>query len=320
MKALLLSAGKGVRFQPQTLNHSKMVLPFLNTPIIGYPLKLLEDLGVKELIINTHSFPQQLEKEVLKLKPRIQKIHFSFEKNLLGGAGTLKKHHAFFQGEDMIYLNGDSIFFCSDFFSELQKQHRLQKNLITFLVQENNQKIDLWACSEGQITGLKNQKTAQGKSYFFPGFALIHPDCLSLLKNEDSNIFHSLVQNFPQRCRVYVKNDLEFFEVGFLEEYLASTQKCLESLFQKNLKSKHLKEVILRYSPNFDFQTQLKRLNQKDILLTGENVEGLNHVQVKDFAVIGNNCQFKKPTVIERSVLNSNQQIHSSHLFQNLFM
>lgn len=316
MKALLLSAGRGVRFQPQTLKYSKMVLPFLNVPIIGHPLKLLEDLGIEELVINTHYFPQQVEEEVLKLQPNVQKIHFCFEEKLLGGAGALKKNESLLQNENIIYLNGDSIFLCSDFFSQLQKQHQSHQALITFLVQKNKHKRDLWADSKGCLT---QDHSLDSQSYFFTGFALFSPECLSLLKKEDMNIFLSLVQKFPKRCMVYVHEDLEFFEVGCLSSYLHSTRKCLEYLFQDHLKSRRLKEVILRYFPHFNAQTQLKCLDE-NIFLVGENVQGLENIQVKDFAVIEEGCHIKNPVLLEQSVLRSSYPVSEPRLFQNLFI
>ena len=116
MKALLLCAGYGSRFRPQTIHYSKVVLPFLNIPIAGYPLKILEDIGVTDLAVNTHHQPQQVEKTIQDLKSNIKNIHFSYESQLLGGAGTLKNNEKFLQAENIVYLNGDSVFLCSDFF------------------------------------------------------------------------------------------------------------------------------------------------------------------------------------------------------------
>ena len=60
MKALLLCAGRGSRLHPYTRACSKIALPFLNIPIAGYPLKVLEDIGVRHLLVNTHHWPQQV--------------------------------------------------------------------------------------------------------------------------------------------------------------------------------------------------------------------------------------------------------------------
>ena len=60
MKALLLCAGRGSRLHPYTRNDSKVCLPFLNIPIAAYSLKLLEDIGVSRLLVNTHHQASQV--------------------------------------------------------------------------------------------------------------------------------------------------------------------------------------------------------------------------------------------------------------------
>ena len=313
MKALLLSAGKGMRFQPQTLKYSKMVLPFLNIPIIGYPLKFLEDLNVQSVVINTHYLSKQVEEEVLKLQPRIQKVHFSFEEKLLGGAGTLRKNKSLFGDEHLIYLNGDSIFLGSEFFLEMKKQHKNDRALITFLVIPDNSKKDIWASSEGWLS-LKQEKNL--KSYFFPGLALFSPECLSLLREEDTNIFKSIVQRFPNRCRVYVHKNLDFFEVGYVSDYLKSTQKGLDELFKNELKGSQLKNVFSRYNQKI----QLKQIEEKHKILIGDSVQGVENIRVKGFAVIGKDCHFNQSVLVEKSVIGNGQVISQEHLFQNLFI
>ena len=320
MKALLLCAGYGSRFRPHTIHYSKVVLPFLNIPIVGYPLKILEDIGVKNLVVNTHHQPQQIEQTIPLLKSNIKNVHFSYESQLLGGAGTLKNNEQFLQAENIVYLNGDSVFLCSDFFSDLHFQHKNTKALVTFLVQpiSSPEKANLWADHQGRIlkighpTSRRDQKPSSGKGYFFVGFALIHQECLSLLQKSDQNIFWDLVVRFPERCFVFVKNDLVFFEVGSLPYYLDSTQKCLHKLFSAphSMESKKLKEIFSRFSfysiqgKHYYSSTELSKEPQ-GFLVCGKDVEGLENIQVKNFAVIGDYCKIKKPLLMNQSVLSS---------------
>ena len=57
MKAMLLSAGYGNRFKPHTNKVAKPAIPFLNIPMLGYPIYYLEQIGIEKLAINTHYLP-----------------------------------------------------------------------------------------------------------------------------------------------------------------------------------------------------------------------------------------------------------------------
>ena len=335
MKALLLCAGYGSRFHPHTIHYSKVVLPFLNIPIAGYSLKILEDIGVVDLAVNTHHQPQQVEQTIQDLKPNIKNIHFSYEPQLLGGAGALKNNEQFLQAENIVYLNGDSVFLCSDFFSSLQYQHKKTKALITFLVRPavKLEDVNLWADSQGRILKIarspqEGQNSSYGKGYFFAGFALIHQECLSLLKESDQNIFLDLAVRFPERCFVFVQEDLVFFEAGSLPFYLDSTQKCLSQLFSKphSMEAKKLKETFSRFSSyalqeKYDGSSPALLKKPEGLLLCGKSVEGLENVQVKNFAVIGNDCKIKQPLIMNQSVLSSYVQISDpKELFQKLIL
>ena len=275
MKALLLCAGRGSRLHPYTRNCSKVCLPFLNIPIAAYPLKLLEDLGVSHLLVNTHHQAQQVKSMIKRLssyppqnyldsakagpalpaslsalqKPRIQNIipSFFYEPHLLEGLGTLRKNLSFFQKEeDIIYLNGDSVFLCEDFFPQMYLQHKKKQALMTFLCSPFQKEAScLLADAKGRIVP-KGGSTHQ--ACFFAGFVLIHQQCFSLLKKSDDHLFRDFVHRHSQRCFIYMQKDLKFFELGSLSSYMKALQVCvkyLESPVSKE--AKLLKKILSRY-------------------------------------------------------------------------
>ena len=138
MKAFILCAGVGSRLRPLTFGFPKASIPFLNLPLLYYNWFYLEKMGLTHAILNSHLFPEILEKTALKAKTPKQKLNFSFEPQSLGSAGGLFSLKSFFAKEDsFLYLNGDSLFFPS------------QKELLTeFLVQGKSAPLGLlWATS-----------------------------------------------------------------------------------------------------------------------------------------------------------------------------
>ena len=304
MKALLLCAGQALRWRPYSLRHSKMALPFLNVPIMGWPLKLLEDLKVTRLTINTHSHPEQVESAVKKLAPRIPSIRFSHEPSLLGGAGAVKNNQPALKGDDFIYLNGDSVFFCSDFFQEMRQKHKTSKALITFLATPcipKNAKI-LWAEKDGRLSpSPPSSAETKKQKLFFPGFALINSRIFPLIQNGDQELFTDLAYRIADQCFVFVKEHLTFFEVGSLPSCLESTKQALKHLLDdpaQSMEQTQIKQTLNRFCPKH----RAFKKNSAHVLL-GPDIQGLKLVEFQNFAVIGGQCSFSSQTVIQEGVI-----------------
>lgn len=94
MKAFLLAAGIGSRLQPITDKIPKCLVPINGRPLLYYWLKLFEQYGVNEVLINLHHLPE-LVLEFLQENEFNLKIHTVFEQELLGSAGTIRNNFDF---------------------------------------------------------------------------------------------------------------------------------------------------------------------------------------------------------------------------------
>jgi NDP-sugar pyrophosphorylase family protein len=91
MKAFVLAAGLGTRLRPLTFKKPKPLIEINGRPIIDYVLEWLVNQGIKEVIINLHYMPDMIKKYLGRGGEFGLRITYSYEKNILGTAGALKK-------------------------------------------------------------------------------------------------------------------------------------------------------------------------------------------------------------------------------------
>lgn len=310
MKAVLLCGGIGSRFLPHTTSYSKMALPFLNLPIVSYPLKQLHDMNISGLLVNTHHQPEQVKQTLSFCNAnRIKDIRFTFEPQLLGGLGILFANRDFLDQDHFIYLNGDSVFLSNEFMESLIRVHKSKRALITFLVSPSRpkDKSSIWTSgSSGQVQYVSSDQknhpnSSADRPYFFPGLACISPEIFEYLKPNHSHLFKDLVPKIKERCWIYPSEDLKFFEVGSLETYLNSTEECLDILDSAtSIYQTQLLQIFKHYASNNKLQK-----NKEGLILHEEFIEDISSLKVRGFAVIGKDVIINQDIEIERGILTS---------------
>ncbi len=96
MKAMILAAGLGTRLRPLTDNIPKCLIPLGGRPLIDWTLQWLHRYGVTECMINLHYLHEKVCSFVGDGSQYGLHVRFSFEPELLGTAGAIKKVESFF--------------------------------------------------------------------------------------------------------------------------------------------------------------------------------------------------------------------------------
>ena len=108
MRALLLCAGYGKRLHPITKYIPKCLVEINKTTMIEIWLKKLVELGITDVLINTHYMAEKVEKHVNSLNFPLN-IKLVYEEKLLGTAGTLKKNKCFFKNQPLMLIHTDNL-------------------------------------------------------------------------------------------------------------------------------------------------------------------------------------------------------------------
>jgi mannose-1-phosphate guanylyltransferase len=121
MKALLLAAGLGTRIREIAPNTPKPLLEIGGVPLLKLLIDKLFNLGVHEIIINTHFLNEQIE-DFVSNEGYGKKVQLVFEPELLGTAGTLKKNLLELAESDFFVLHADNFF--EDSLETMLEQHK----------------------------------------------------------------------------------------------------------------------------------------------------------------------------------------------------
>ena len=163
MNAMIFSAGLGTRFKPWTDKHPKALAPVNGKSLLQRNIEYLRQYGIKNVIVNTHHFADQLIETVKATNGWGSKIIISDEtKELLDtGGGLLKAKDFFTPGESFITCNADIL---TDLdLDELLKFHREKNALISFGITNRKTSRYLLFDQDSRLCGWRNTTTGAEK-------------------------------------------------------------------------------------------------------------------------------------------------------------
>ncbi len=107
--AFVLCAGLGERLRPMTLATPKPLMPIWNRPLLAHTLEVLATWGIREVYLNAHWLPEQLEAFVAAYEGPLA-LHLLHEPVVLGTGGALRALAPHLKGRPFWLINGDVVF------------------------------------------------------------------------------------------------------------------------------------------------------------------------------------------------------------------
>ncbi|MFA4887567.1 MAG: sugar phosphate nucleotidyltransferase [Candidatus Nanoarchaeia archaeon] len=111
MKGIILAAGKGMRLRPITKVVGKHLVPIYNKPLIYYPIELLKECGIKNILIilNEESLP--ITRDLLKEGEELGvKLSYQTQTEQKGMAHALALASDFSAGDTIAVTVCDNLF------------------------------------------------------------------------------------------------------------------------------------------------------------------------------------------------------------------
>jgi NDP-sugar pyrophosphorylase family protein len=232
MKAMILAAGLGTRLRPLTEEISKPMVPIVNRPVMEHIVDLLAKHGFTDLYVNLHYHPDVIKRHFGDGEQWGLSITYSFEEELLGTAGGVKKLEEKLGGDTFLVISGDAL---TDLdltaLLTFHKTHGCIATLVITPVSDPSKYGVVITDEEGRITGFQEKPSREVAKSFVAnsGIYVFEPEVLDMIP---SGFYDFGSQLFPR----FLEEGIGFYgyqhtdywnDVGSLEEYKAGNFDAL---------------------------------------------------------------------------------------------
>ena len=185
-KGIILAGGSGTRLYPLTLAISKQIMPVYDKPMIYYPLSVLMQAGIKEVLIITTPRDSATFKDLLGDG---SKWGMKFEYTIQDKPNGLAE--AFIIGEDFIgednvaMILGDNMFY-GEHFAEKLKSARERENEATifgYYVKDPRAYGVVEIDKEGKAISIEEKPQNPKSNYAVPGLYFYTNEVIEIAKN-----------------------------------------------------------------------------------------------------------------------------------------
>jgi len=277
-KAMVLAAGLGTRLRPLTDLISKPMAPIVNKPVMEHIIELLAEHGFDEIVCNLHWYPEAIKDYFGDGSKWNINITYSYEPELLGTAGGVKKVEAFFEDRTFLILSGDAL---TDIdLTGLMDFHKKKEGICTIALTEVDDPSQYGVVitdNDNRITGFQEKPLmGEEKSHLAnSGIYVFEPE---IFNHIPFGSFYDFGRDlYPKLLAGQIpyygyKHDRYWNDVGSLEQYQQGNFDALEGKVKLKIPGIQINEGIW----------------------LGKNCKIEEEVVMIPPIVIGNNCTIKK--------------------------
>ena len=232
MKGMILAAGYGTRLRPITHTLPKPMVPLCNRPLIEWAIESYRAAGVRDLIVNVHHLPDVI---VRHLRERFDRVEISFEEEILGTGGAIRRVRPMLENEDAFCLvNGDTVQFPR--WSALSEALGSGIAALTLRHPPENDRFTPVFLSEGRVTGFGS---GRGEALMFAGSHVISTRIFEHLPEmEEFGIVDAVYQPLLDSGRETIAGIVDdglWFDIGTPQRYASASRALREAMMRGEL-------------------------------------------------------------------------------------
>ena len=186
MKGILLAGGSGSRLYPLTLGISKQLLPVYDKPMIYYPLSVLMEARIRDILIISTPHDLPLFKKILGDGSQLGLSFFYAEQPRPEGLAQAFIIGESFIGNDTVCLIlGDNIFYGPGLSETLQRTVQMTQGGLIFgyLVRDPERYGVVEFDSKGRVTAIVEKPEYPRSQYAVPGLYFYDNDVIEIAKD-----------------------------------------------------------------------------------------------------------------------------------------
>ena len=227
MKAIVLCAGPGTRMRPLTDTTPKCMLPVGGKPLLHHTLERLAEAGVMDVAINLHHLPKAIVHDIKRGWQFGLRVTYSYERELLGTAGAIKRLQWWLDEEPFFVVYGDE--WTTIDFADLWAVHMALRPTATVVVHLVEDRAGCNILGIAMETGMIQHIWAKGSApysadlaYAMSGICVLEPHALEYFSFltfdlESHLLWELLYRGFP--LRIYKTTADEVVDIGKPEGY-----------------------------------------------------------------------------------------------------
>lgn len=181
MKGVLICGGSGTRLRPLTDVTNKSLLPVFDKPLILYPLQVLLDAGIKEILVISGNEHVDQMAGFLGSGGRFGcEFSYRVQDEPKGIAQALGLAESFADGEDICAILGDNIYF-----DDLSSQIASFKGGAHLFLKEvdDPERFGVATMKDGNVTSIVEKPTKPASRTAVTGCYVYDKHCFEIIKN-----------------------------------------------------------------------------------------------------------------------------------------
>jgi len=310
MKAMILAAGLGTRMRPLTEDCPKPLLPMLLQPMLDHLLAQLRRYEVRDIIINLHHQAEPLAQWLGDGRRWDVRLFLSFEPEILGTAGALKRVEPLLREAPFLVLNADVLMDVD--LAALWHWHCQRRALVTMVVRP-----DPAARAYGPVIVDSHDRVllingrpsthapAAGQETIFACMQVVDPRVLERIPPDrfsmtTSDVYPALLER--QEAVYGYRYSGYWIDIGVPERYLQAHWDLLDGALGSHWCHRLPEGSRVVLSPD-DAPLAVPGVTLVPPVVLGPGVALAPHVRLGPYAVLGAGCRLASRAVVRHSVL-----------------